>query len=507
MTRIRKCSAGLVLVSLLTTAAAQREAGETAPQAAGIDLAVQSLKVARRFNPEVRIEDYVRMLDALAGEAGDRLKRATTPRQQLDLLGAFLYDERKFADRDALPADVFVGLDEVLDKRQWNCLGLALLYVLLGERTGLPLQMVTGPGHALVGYEKDGERLFVETTDRGKVHETLDYLRTYLPYPCATPDRFKILNSREALATIMTQSAAAAYQSGAGRQALAVLNEALGIDPNHAEAWVAIGTIQMDTGEVQRAVKAFQKAVQLDAKLPEAYGGLGNALHHVGQTKEALDAYKNLLTICADDAKGHFNYARLLYESGDLEGSIAAYRKYISLQPGDPAGYTGLAFPLEDKGDLEGAERAYRKALDLDQRQPEAWVNLGLVLAKRKQWAQAIEAHERALALRPNYGLARQGRGEALMALGKPAEALSDFAAAALAMPDEPSVAVDLAAALTATGKAKDALTVLLRLQQRRPEYADVYESLAETYEKLGDTAAAAKARDTLNRLRGVREP
>lgn len=507
MPRTCKYAVGLIALSLLAVPTASHAADEATSPPAAINLAVKALEVARRFNPEINIEHYVRTLDTLSREAADRMKGTTTPRKKLEALGTFLYDEKGFADRDALPADVFVGLDEVLDKRQWNCLGLALLYVLLGERTGLPLKMVTGPGHALVSFDENGTKLFIETTDRGKIYESLDYLRTYLPYPCATPDRFKVNSPSEALATVMTESTAAAYQSGAGRQALAVLNDALSVDPNHAEAWVAIGTIHMGAGDANLAAKAFQKAIQLDGKLPEAFGGLGNALYQLGQTKEALEAFKSLLAICADDAKGNFNYAHVLYESGDLDGAIAAYRKYISLQPLDPAGYTGLAFPLEDKGDLEGAERAYQKALELNERQPEAWVNLGLVLAKRKQFARAVEAHERALKLRPNYGLARQGRGEALMELGKPAEALGDFAAAALQMPDEPSVAVDLGAALTATGKPKDALAVLLRLQQRRPDYADVYEGLAEAYEKLGDTAAAAKARETLNRLRGSGTP
>ncbi len=450
-------------------------------------LGASALAIAREFRPEVDVPAYLLRLDAMAREVAPALRSAETPEARLRVLAEYLYRRKGYGNRDEVPADVYVGLDEVIDGRQWNCLGLSVLYVALGERLGLPLRVVTGPGHALVAY---GDGPYAETTDGGAVHPNLDYLKDYLPYPCAGPDRFRALDRRETLAMLLAQSTAAAFRNAASPRAVALLEKALEINPRDAEGWAALGTALAASNRVEPAIEAFSKAVELDPRLVEARGGLGNALYAAGRLSDAIAAYRGLLEVCAESPKAHYNLGQLLYEAGDLNGSAAAYRRYIAAVPRDPDGYLGLAFPLEDAGDLDGALAAYEKALELNPNNAAARINRGLVRMKKGDPAGAVTEYEAALRIDPRSALAYQALGEALLKLNRPDDAARALARALRLNPNDPDVLQGLGEAHARAGRLDEAEAAYRAAVAAAPDDPDARAGLADVLRRKAGAAA-----------------
>jgi tetratricopeptide (TPR) repeat protein len=319
-------------------AAPQTLADLAASKGAECDLATAALVVGREFSPDVDIPPYLDKLDDLAREVAPRLAESPNLRAKLETLSAFIYDERGYGDRNTLSPTAYVGLHEVLDYRQWNCLGLSVFYVALGERLGLPLQLVVGPGHALVACPDGTQTWYIETTGRGRIEPSLEYLKTFLPFPDVDPARYAALDKAQSVSALISQTAVALFPGARDPRAAVCFRQAIAIDEGNAQAWTGLGTALSATGAADEAEAAFRKAIALDPRAVEAYGGLGNMLHGQGRLQDAIGVYRELVAACPREPRGNYNLARLLFEAGERDAALQALVQYSALQKGDAAG-------------------------------------------------------------------------------------------------------------------------------------------------------------------------
>jgi tetratricopeptide (TPR) repeat protein len=466
--------------------------------AESLPVANASLAIGQGFRPDLPIQKYTAQLDALAGELKPRLDAAPTLESKLRVMAELIYQKWEFGAQKVLPPTVFTGLDDVLDKKHWNCFGMTLLYLGLGERVGLPLHMVAGRGHAFVCYA-GSPPLYIETTQGGRVYGSKDYLKSYLPFPCLSTDEYTVLDKRQALAVIAVQTALALQNQKQWSAARAYYEGALRFDPKQAEAQTGIGFALLGEGKGDDAAVAFRKATEMNPTFREAFGGLGECLHAKGDTEGALQAYQKVIALCPDEPKAQFNFGQLLYEKNDLDGAIAAYRKYTVLAPNDADGYARLAFPLEDKGDLDGAAAAYKKALNINPRFTDAHINLGHLLEKRNDVKAAEASFRSAVSLQPQNPLALSGLGRALTAQKRIDEALKCLQKASELDPGNAGIWIDYGNATRAAGDGTKAIGMYKRAIERDPTDPEAYLALAETQREIGAVndakASATKAR------------
>jgi regulator of sirC expression with transglutaminase-like and TPR domain len=117
---------------------------------AAIDVALGALLIAADGRPEVDVAAGLAALDALASDARPRLAGATSLLARVEALNRFLFAERGFRgnrERYDDPENSF--LDRVLVRRTGIPITLAIVYVEVGRRLGLPLAGVGFPGHFL----------------------------------------------------------------------------------------------------------------------------------------------------------------------------------------------------------------------------------------------------------------------------------------------------------------------------------------------------------------------
>jgi regulator of sirC expression with transglutaminase-like and TPR domain len=118
---------------------------------ARIDLAQACLMIAQDAYPHLPVERYLGDLERMAMRLRARLPQSGGAEERVARLNEFLYAELGFrgnTDDYYDPRNSY--LNEVMDRRIGIPITLAILYMVLGRRVGLPLEGVSFPGHFLV---------------------------------------------------------------------------------------------------------------------------------------------------------------------------------------------------------------------------------------------------------------------------------------------------------------------------------------------------------------------
>jgi len=116
-----------------------------------INLAEAALLIAAEEYRGLDVDAYLARFDAMAATLKGRLRADISPADTIIALNRFLYDEIGFT---ASAADYYDPrnsfLNEVLDRKRGIPISLAVVYLEVGRRIGLPLQGVSFPAHFLV---------------------------------------------------------------------------------------------------------------------------------------------------------------------------------------------------------------------------------------------------------------------------------------------------------------------------------------------------------------------
>ena len=116
-----------------------------------INLAEAALLIASEEYRDLDIAAYLARLDDMAATLKRRLRPDISPADAIIALNRYLFDELGFTGNAADyydPRNSF--LNEVLDRKRGVPLTLALVYMEIGRRIGLPVQGVSFPAHFLV---------------------------------------------------------------------------------------------------------------------------------------------------------------------------------------------------------------------------------------------------------------------------------------------------------------------------------------------------------------------
>ncbi len=127
-----------------------------------IDLARAALLLAAMEYPSLDIDRELGLLDSLASAARSRLDGDRDPLACANRLSEFLFDEMGFrGNREDYYDPRNSYLNDVLSRRLGIPITLALVYIEVGRRSGIPLAGIGMPGHFLVGH-REAEGLYID---------------------------------------------------------------------------------------------------------------------------------------------------------------------------------------------------------------------------------------------------------------------------------------------------------------------------------------------------------
>jgi len=165
------------------------------------------------------------------------------------------------------------------------------------------------------------------------------------------------------------------------RQGIALLQQALRLDPNYAYAWGILSITLVDLGQTFLAGDARQKVL--------------------AQGRVAADKEQ---TLAPEAAATHFIRGYLLTTvDGDSVGALAEYRRALALAPNDGVTMNFLAGGLQVVGQLQPAVELYRKAIATDPLRVDWYSDLADALLGQGELDAAEKVARQALVLQPDY--------------------------------------------------------------------------------------------------------
>lgn len=129
-----------------------------------------ALLLSRTIHPDLNIGACCAELDRLAGRCQELIAEPVTVREKCRILNRVLFHEHGFRGNTEDYADPLNSfLDQVLIRRKGIPLSLSIVYLLVAERVGLPLEPVGLPGHFLVGCYTEGHPFYIDPFNAGRL--------------------------------------------------------------------------------------------------------------------------------------------------------------------------------------------------------------------------------------------------------------------------------------------------------------------------------------------------
>jgi tetratricopeptide (TPR) repeat protein len=197
-------------------------------------------------------------------------------------------------------------------------------------------------------------------------------------------------------------------------EALADLEVAHRLKPHIKQIWDLVVGLKVEAQEYSDAILLLINIIEIDPENEKRLATLALCYQHLKDFNSAIEAYNKALAIKPDYVEAHINLGSAFKEQGRLEEAIEAYNKALAIKPDYAEAYNNMGVALKEQGKLEEAIEAYNKALAIKPDYAEAYSNIGSALTEQGELEEAIEAYNKALAIKPDYAQAWLNGAEAL---------------------------------------------------------------------------------------------
>ena len=199
-------------------------------------------------------------------------------------------------------------------------------------------------------------------------------------------------------------------------QSIELIDKAIAINPNVAEAHNNLGIALSAEARFEKALTHYDKAIALRPDYAEAYFNRGVLFQKMTRLQDALTSYDEAIIHNPLDAKAHNNRGNVLADLRRFEDAVKSYDCAIAAAPNFFEAYNNRGFALHSLGRVEEALESYDKAIALKPDYFDAHVNRGNMLRVAKRYAEALAAYDRAIAIKPDLAQSWLGRGLVLNA-------------------------------------------------------------------------------------------
>jgi tetratricopeptide (TPR) repeat protein len=143
------------------------------------------------------------------------------------------------------------------------------------------------------------------------------------------------------------------------QHALQLYDQAIALNPSHAEAYYQRGNALRNLGRLDAALASYNQAIERNPAYAYAYCNRGVVQQSLGLTAAALSSYDQAIAIDATDAMAHYNRALLMQDCSRWDAALAAYNQAISINPGFADAHYNRSLALLFQGDFENGWRSY----------------------------------------------------------------------------------------------------------------------------------------------------
>jgi protein O-GlcNAc transferase len=119
-------------------------------------------------------------------------------------------------------------------------------------------------------------------------------------------------------------------------ESVACYQEALRLNPAHADACNNLGTALFELGKIDDARACFRRSLQLNPKDADVHVNLGNISRQQGALDEAVTSFQEALRLNPEHAEAHNSLGNVFKDQGRPTEALACYRNAWKLAPHNP---------------------------------------------------------------------------------------------------------------------------------------------------------------------------
>lgn len=155
-------------------------------------------------------------------------------------------------------------------------------------------------------------------------------------------------------------------------EACAELEAVVAKQPQHADAFNALGYVYTRLERHDDAERCFRAALARNPVFPDALTNLGNVLASRKCWAEAVGYHRRALAVAPAHGGAAINLGSALVVLGRFAEAAAAFRQAIAANPANAEAHVQLGTTLNQSGKRQEAERAFREALRISPEHSEA---------------------------------------------------------------------------------------------------------------------------------------
>ncbi len=143
------------------------------------------------------------------------------------------------------------------------------------------------------------------------------------------------------------------------------LFEAIECSPNLAEAYVQLGGISLQRGDLKKCLDYNKQAVHARAGFAEGYGNIGFVHLQLGNVDEAIPALEKAVKFNPKYLQAHATLANAYLMKGRIAESIETNLKALEIQPDFPVIHNNLAIAYLEEQSYDLAVKHCDQAVEL----------------------------------------------------------------------------------------------------------------------------------------------
>jgi tetratricopeptide (TPR) repeat protein len=186
------------------------------------------------------------------------------------------------------------------------------------------------------------------------------FVMDFSPGERVVPANVRSMRAAETASEFFARGVALEEDPRSQTQAIAAYKKVLELDPDHAAAYINLGTLYYNRQDYAGAESHYRKAVEVDPRYALAYFDLGNVLDETGRVADAINAYKTALQLAPTYADAHYNLALAYEKIRQPRSALQHWRAYVRLDTSGPWS-THAKNQIHRILETEGLKVVYRK--------------------------------------------------------------------------------------------------------------------------------------------------
>ncbi len=133
----------------------------------------------------------------------------------------------------------------------------------------------------------------------------------------------------------LLNQANAAYSSGKREEAIALVTQAIALEPKSPRGYFFRAKFYDDRREFAKAIADFDQVIQLNPRLPDAWQNRGSTHFKLGHIKESIADFDKVIELLPQQAPNHWQRGISLYYAGRFEEGRKQFELHQTVNTND----------------------------------------------------------------------------------------------------------------------------------------------------------------------------